>query len=62
MTSAHNPVSEGIRHTGVWRKGVLGRENSSGKKALRRDMMPSESKQRYVDSAVERSSTRKARV
>lgn len=41
---------------------VLSKGNSSGKKTLRRDMMPSEFKQSYVDRAVERSSRRLARV
>lgn len=62
VTSEHNFIpSEGIRHADIWRKGILGRGNSSGKKALR-DMMPSESKQRHVDRGTEGYNRRQARV
>lgn len=54
VTFEHNSViSEGIRHADLCRKRVLDRGNSSRKKALRRDTIPSEFKQSSVDRAVD---------
>lgn len=42
VTSEHNSTpSEGIRHADIWRKGILGTGNNSGKKALRNMPSPS---------------------